>query len=54
MAFDLITESDRRHATLQKGFNLRSSGNRSVIGAMPMPTRRMPRTLSGTRFSFPI
>jgi len=23
MAFDLITESDRRHATLQKGFNLR-------------------------------
>ncbi|WGT28306.1 hypothetical protein [Pseudomonas marginalis] len=23
MAFDLITPSDRRHSTLQKGFNLR-------------------------------
>jgi hypothetical protein len=23
MAFDLITASDRRHPTLQKGFNLR-------------------------------
>jgi hypothetical protein len=23
MAFDLITASDRRHSTLQKGFNLR-------------------------------